>query len=294
MVVYFFFFYKAILKKKKSWSWLANMPTYQLVYLLAHDAALQICAGTVLTGLVQAHDVISQVGASCGGHDFDSSQVFADLDADLAHLQGELTGRHHDDGYGKKKYRSSLWLRWEYRQTDGRHITIANINHLNKPDRGQTGYLLRIKTEQERIECRTGGLHVRRWRSGGFVEEQSTNREAGESGRQNKTRSKYMPNIPSQCLTLYVVLFQVYSLQQRDKVCSALPGTILSPGQNVPSRQGDGNALLLRGINSLSLTLWQQCAALYWTKHRSDIVFVNIVMFCFPPHFNMLSHLFNF
>lgn len=55
-----------------------------------------------LTGLIQAHDVISQVSSPCGGHDFDSSQVFADLDGDLAHLQCQLTGRHHDKCWGVK------------------------------------------------------------------------------------------------------------------------------------------------------------------------------------------------
>lgn len=58
-----------------------------------------------LTGLIQAHDVISQVGAPSGGHDFDSSQVFTDLDADLAHLQRQLTGGHHDNGWEITMYR---------------------------------------------------------------------------------------------------------------------------------------------------------------------------------------------
>lgn len=52
----------------------------------------------MFTGLVQPHDVVSQVGAPGGGHDLHSPQVFADLDADLAHLQGQLTRGHHDDG----------------------------------------------------------------------------------------------------------------------------------------------------------------------------------------------------
>lgn len=51
-----------------------------------------------VTRLVQAHDVVPQVGASGGRHDFDSAHVFADLDADLTHLQRQLTGRHHDHG----------------------------------------------------------------------------------------------------------------------------------------------------------------------------------------------------
>lgn len=50
----------------------------------------------LVTSLIQAHDVISQVGATSGSHDFDSSQVFADLDADLANLKCQLTGGDHD------------------------------------------------------------------------------------------------------------------------------------------------------------------------------------------------------
>lgn len=58
----------------------------------------------IFTSLIQAHDVISQVGAPGGGHDFHSSQVFADLDADLAHLQSQLTSGHHDNGWGMTMY----------------------------------------------------------------------------------------------------------------------------------------------------------------------------------------------
>lgn len=56
----------------------------------------------IFTSLIQTHDVISQVGAPGGGHDFDSSQVFAELDADLAHLQCQLTSGHHDNGWRGK------------------------------------------------------------------------------------------------------------------------------------------------------------------------------------------------
>lgn len=47
------------------------------------------------TGFIEPHDIIPKVGAPCGGHDFDPSQVLANLDADLADLQGQLSGGHH-------------------------------------------------------------------------------------------------------------------------------------------------------------------------------------------------------
>lgn len=47
-------------------------------------------------------------------------------------------------------------------------------------------------------------------------------------------------------LTLYVVLFQVNSLQHWDEISTTLPCSILCPSQNIPSRQGDRNALLLK------------------------------------------------
>ena len=38
------------------------------------------------TCLITTHYVIPQVGATCGSHDLDPSEVLADLNADLAHL----------------------------------------------------------------------------------------------------------------------------------------------------------------------------------------------------------------
>lgn len=38
------------------------------------------------TCLIKTHYVIPQVGATCGSHDLDPSEVLADLNADLAHL----------------------------------------------------------------------------------------------------------------------------------------------------------------------------------------------------------------
>lgn len=61
-----------------------------------------------------------------------------------------------------------------------------------------------------------------------------------------------------QCLTLYVVLFQVYPFQQWDEIGSTFPCSILGSGQNVPSRQGDGNALLLQGTNRQTVCLITQ------------------------------------
>lgn len=46
--------------------------------------------------------------------------------------------------------------------------------------------------------------------------------------------------------TLYVVLFQVYPLQHGDEIGSALACSILCPSQDISSRQGDWNALLLQ------------------------------------------------
>ena len=57
------------------------------------------CVSAGLTGLVQAHDVVPQVGAPGGGHDLHPAHVLADLDADLTDLQGELPGGYHHHGY---------------------------------------------------------------------------------------------------------------------------------------------------------------------------------------------------
>lgn len=51
------------------------------------------------TCLVKTHDVIPQIGATCGSHDLDTSQVLAELNADLAHLQGQLSRWHHYYGW---------------------------------------------------------------------------------------------------------------------------------------------------------------------------------------------------
>lgn len=55
------------------------------------------------TCLIKTHDVVPQVGAACGGHDLDPSQVLAELNADLAHLQGQLSGRHQYYGWIETK-----------------------------------------------------------------------------------------------------------------------------------------------------------------------------------------------
>jgi hypothetical protein len=49
----------------------------------------------------------------------------------------------------------------------------------------------------------------------------------------------------SSCPTLYVVLLQVYSLQEGDEVRPTFPRPVLGAGQNVSARQRYGNALLL-------------------------------------------------
>jgi len=39
-----------------------------------------------ITCLIQAHNIISKVCTTCGCHDFDTTQVFADLNTDLTDL----------------------------------------------------------------------------------------------------------------------------------------------------------------------------------------------------------------
>lgn len=51
------------------------------------------------TRLIQSHDVISEVGSTCGRHHLHSTHVFADLDADLAHLQSQFSGGHNDQSW---------------------------------------------------------------------------------------------------------------------------------------------------------------------------------------------------
>lgn len=83
----------------------------------------------VSTCLVQAHDVIPQVGASRGGHDLHPAQVLTDLDADLAHLQGQLTRghQHHScggGGYQRLKTELFSFISKKYqsrKENDGRY-----------------------------------------------------------------------------------------------------------------------------------------------------------------------------
>lgn len=66
-------------------------------------------------------------------------------------------------------------------------------------------------------------------------------------GKQGYSCSVVTRRSPSRSrLTLYVVLFQVYPLQHRDEIGSTLACSILCTSQNVSSRQGDRNALLLQ------------------------------------------------
>lgn len=51
------------------------------------------------TSLIKTHDVIPQVCPTRCSHDLDSSQVLAELNADLAHLQGQLSCWHHYHGW---------------------------------------------------------------------------------------------------------------------------------------------------------------------------------------------------
>lgn len=67
---------------------------------MSTELDMMTCHHTVLTSLIQAHDVISKISAPGGCHDFNSSQVFADLDTDLTHLQRQLTSGHHDKSWG--------------------------------------------------------------------------------------------------------------------------------------------------------------------------------------------------
>lgn len=60
------------------------------------------------TCLIQSHDVIAEVGSTCGCHHLHSTHVFADLDADLAHLQSQFSGGHDDQSWGGKKRQNSV------------------------------------------------------------------------------------------------------------------------------------------------------------------------------------------
>ena len=51
------------------------------------------------TCLIETHDVIPQVGSPSGNHDLDPSKVLAELNADLAHLQGQLSCGDHYYGW---------------------------------------------------------------------------------------------------------------------------------------------------------------------------------------------------
>ena len=72
-------------------------------YIWAIASSTKRTLEAVLTGLVQAHDVVPQVGAAGGGHDLDPAHVLADLNADLTDLQGKLPGGYHHHGYGEKE-----------------------------------------------------------------------------------------------------------------------------------------------------------------------------------------------
>lgn len=48
------------------------------------------------TGLIEPHDVITEVGPPGGCHHLNPTHVFANLDADLAHLQSQFSGGDND------------------------------------------------------------------------------------------------------------------------------------------------------------------------------------------------------
>lgn len=73
------------------------------VYSDDHLQRVWARAGQIqLTRLIQSHDVIAEVGATCGRHHLDSAHVFADLDADLAHLQSQFSGGNDDHSWKSK------------------------------------------------------------------------------------------------------------------------------------------------------------------------------------------------
>lgn len=57
----------------------------------------------ISTCLIKTHYVIPQVGAPSGNHDFDASKVLAELNADLTHLQGQLSCGNHYYGWIETK-----------------------------------------------------------------------------------------------------------------------------------------------------------------------------------------------
>lgn len=67
---------------------------------MAHVVSPRV--GPHRTCFVEPHDVVTEVGAACRRHDLHTAHVFADLDADLAHLQGELSGGHDAHGCRNK------------------------------------------------------------------------------------------------------------------------------------------------------------------------------------------------
>lgn len=70
---------------------------YRLLFII-----FNINSKTV-TYLIKTHDVIPQVGAPSGNHDFDPSKVLAELNADLAHLQGQFSCGNHYYGWNETK-----------------------------------------------------------------------------------------------------------------------------------------------------------------------------------------------
>lgn len=49
-----------------------------------------------LARFVQSHYVITEVGSTCSCHDLNPAHVFADLDADLTHLESQFSSGHND------------------------------------------------------------------------------------------------------------------------------------------------------------------------------------------------------
>lgn len=56
------------------------------------------------TCFIKSHDVITKVCATSSCHNLHSAHVFADLDADLTHLQGQFACRNDDQCWKNNNY----------------------------------------------------------------------------------------------------------------------------------------------------------------------------------------------
>lgn len=56
-----------------------------------------------VTRFIESHDVITEIGSTCGCHDLHTTHVFADLDTYLAYLQSQFSGGHYAQSWKKRR-----------------------------------------------------------------------------------------------------------------------------------------------------------------------------------------------